>query len=96
MSGLLQKSIEEELKKVGTGERLPFFISREALEKFNYTKTPVSASAISRKINYLDKEDIQFGKMRSLSQSKITQWMLDIGMIEFREWEDGKMKRFPT
>jgi hypothetical protein len=34
--------------------------------------------------------------MEEFSYRKIHYWLRDIGMIEWREWTDGKAKRFPT
>ena len=42
------------------------------------------------------RDKIDEKKMKRLSYKKIMQWLLNLGMIEFREWENGKMKRFPT
>ena len=95
VSGLLQKAIEREGRGSKTS-RAPFAITREQLECFEYANNPISATALTRKINWLVWEDIESKKMRPLSYRNVTQWLLDIGMIEYREWEEGRMKRFPT
>lgn len=99
VSGILQREMERERRKMSkekNPERLPFSITQEQLKRFGYASNPISATALARKINWLVREDIDEKKIESLSYRKITQWLLNIGMIEYREWENGKMKRFPT
>ena len=99
VSGILQKEIDRERRKSpkeNKPERLPFTITQEQLEDFGYSPNPLSATAVARKINWLVREDIEQKKIEKLSYRKIAQWLLNIGMIEYREWEDGKIKRFPT
>jgi hypothetical protein len=99
VSSILQKEIDRERRKVPKEkkqERLPFTITQEQLKDFGYSPNPLSATAVARKINWLVREDIEQKKIEKLSYRKITQWLLNIGMIEYREWEDGKIKRFPT
>ena len=74
----------------------PFSITQEQLARFEYSSCPISASAIARKINWLVKEDIEEKKIEKFSYRKINYWLHEIGMIEWREWDDGKIKRFPT
>lgn len=90
---VLEEGARKQPKKV---ERLPFSLTPEQIQHFEYTATPISATALARKINGLVWDAIEAKKMERLSYQKITQWLLDIGMIEYREWEDGRMKRFPT
>jgi len=99
VSSLLQRDIDREQRRTEREkrrERLPFTITQEQLKGFEYSDTPLSATALARKINWLVNADIEQKKIESLSYRKITQWLLNIGMIEYREWENGKMKRFPT
>ena len=99
VSTILQKEIDRERRKQpkeNRSERLPFSITQEQLNDFGYSLNPLSATAVARKINWLVREDIEQKKIEKLSYRKITQWLMNIGMIEYREWEDGKIKRFPT
>ena len=106
VSSILQREIDREQRKVPKEkrkaakekkqERLPFTITQEQLKDFGYSPNPLSAAAVARKINWLVRDDIEQKKIERLSYRKITQWLLNIGMIEYREWENGKMKRFPT
>ena len=99
VSGILQKEIDREcakapkLKKTG---KLPFLITQDQLQKFECSPDPISTTALARKINWCVKDEIEQNNMEDFSYRKIIQWLLNIGMIEYREWENGKMKRFPT
>ena len=99
VSGILQKEIDRERRKVSKekkSERLPFSITPEQLERFEYSPMPISVSAMGKKINWLVREDIEEMKIEKFSYRKINYWLHAIGMIEWREWENGKSKRFPT
>ena len=98
VSGILQRDIERERRK-GPKEkkmRAPFFLTAEQLENFEYSTIPISSSAIARKLNFLAAEQIEAKQMERFKQRKITQWMQDHGMTEYREWEYGGMMCFPT
>ena len=99
VSSILQKEIDRERRKVSKekkSERLPFSITPEQLEQFEYSSMPISVSAMGKKINWLVREDIEEMKIEKFSYRKINYWLYAIGMIEWREWENGKSKRFPT
>lgn len=99
VSGILQKAMERERRKMPKEKKpapLPFSITWEELQRFEYSDQPISASAMARKINWLVKDAIDQKRMERLSYRRINQWLYDIGMIEWREWEGGRMKRFPT
>lgn len=99
VSDILRKEIERERRRQ-TRERkpapLPFSITQEQLQNYVYSTYPISATAIAKKINWLVKSDIDEKKIERFSYRKINYWLHDIGMIEWREWENGKSKRFPT
>ena len=99
VSSILQKEIDRERRKQPKEKkppRLPFSITQEQLEKFEYSSQPISVSAMGKKINWLVREDIEEKRMEKFSYRKINYWLRDIGMIEWREWGNGKSKRFPT
>lgn len=99
VSGILQKEIDRERRKQPKEKkspRLPFAITQEQLEKFEYSSYPISASAIARKINWLVREEIEEKKIEKFSYRKINYWLYELGLIEWREWNNGKSKRFPT
>lgn len=96
VSDILQKEIDRERKKEKKPAKLSFSITPEQLQKFEYSTHPISTSAMGRKINWLVREEIEEKRMQKFSYRKINYWLRDIGMIEWREWENGKLKRFPT
>ena len=99
VSGILQKEIDRERRKQSKEKKpkpLPFSITQEQLNNFEYSPYPISMSAMGRKINWLVREDIEAKKIEKFSYRKIRSWLHDIGMIEWREWGNGKSKRFPT
>ena len=96
VSSLLQKEIEREKRKKRKVTPLPFSITQEQLQAFEYTSIPISASAIARKINFIVKEAIEKKEMKRFSYRNINYWLYSIGMIEWRDWENGMRKRFPS
>ena len=100
VSKLLEKDIERERKKEKTASKpkpLPFSLSREALEKYQYTTNfPISATAIARKLNFLVREEIEAKRMERFSYRNIFYWLRSVEMIEWRDWMGGRQKRFPT
>ncbi len=99
VSELLQREIDRERRRAPREKKptpLPFSISPEQLQGFECVPYPISATALSKRINSLISEDGEARRMERLSYRKITKWLMDIGMIEYREWENGKMRRYPT
>ena len=99
VSSILQKEIDRERRRVSKEKKielLPFSITPEQLQQFEYSSTPVSVSTMGKKINWLVREDIEEMRIKKFSYKKINYWLHAIGMIEWREWTKGKFKRFPT
>lgn len=99
VSSILQREMDRERKKLSKDKkatRLPFSITPEQLEGFEYSPVPISVSAMAQKINWLVREDIEEMRIKKLSYKNINYWLLNIGMIEWREWGNGKKRRFPT
>ena len=99
VSSILQKEVDRERRKITKEkktDKLPFSITPEQLQQFEYSANPISMSAMGQKINWLVREDIEENRMQRFSYRKIHYWLRDIGMIEWREWGVGTYKRFPT
>ena len=79
-------------KKVKKKAKKPFYIPPERLECFEFSDTPISATVIAKRINYLAAD----GDMERISYRHIIQWLLNIGMLDFKDVGNGKMKRTPT
>lgn len=99
VSAILKKEMERERKKTaptGRPPRLPFSITQEQLLAFDYSPQPISVTALTKKINWLVREEIAAKRIKKLSHTQINAWLTNIGMLAYREWEDGKPRRFPT
>ena len=61
-------------------------------EAFEYSKMPISASEIAKRLNSLIEDDA----MRRITYGDITTWLIDEGIMEVVNTDDGKSKRRPT
>ena len=92
VSGILQKEIERERKKEKKSRLIDFSITYEQLQNFEYSSKPISATVLAKKINQL----VERENMRKLSYRQIMGWLLNIGMLEYKDIGNGKLKRYPT
>ena len=95
VSSILQKEIDRESKKEKREKKsrlIDFSITYEQLQNFEYSSKPISATVLAKKINQL----VEGENMRKLSYRQITGWLLNIGMLEYKDIGNGKMKRQPT
>ena len=95
VSSILQKEIDRESKKEKKEKKsrlVDFSITYEQLQNFEYSSKPISATVLAKKINQL----VECENMRKLSYRQITGWLLNIGMLEYKDIGNGKMKRQPT
>jgi hypothetical protein len=98
VSSILEREIARELKKLPKEPkpaRIAFAVTPEQLEKYEYEAFPISASVLARKIVGLA-DGAKEKNMERFSYRKINRFLENIGMIEWREWENGKLKRFTT
>lgn len=99
VSSILQKEIEREYRKVKKekkSDRKPFYISLEKLQNYAYSSMPITTFAMGKKINWLVREEIEDMKIEKFSYRKINSWLHALGLVEWRDWGNGKQKRFPT
>ena len=95
VSSILQKEIDRESKKEKKEKKsrlVDFSITYQQLQNFEYSSKPISATVLAKKINQL----VECENMRKLSYRQITGWLLNIGMLEYKDIGNGKMKRQPT
>lgn len=71
--------------------KLPFMITREQLDRFQYSDEPISVSVITFRINSLVADD----KRRKLRSSDITDWLVSLNFLAVVEISGHKYK-FPT
>ena len=95
VSSLLQSEIDRERKKEKKAKKeqlLDLSITYEQLEGFEYSSRPISVTVLSKKINQL----VQGENMKKLSYRQIVGWLLHIGLLEYVDVGNGKMKCNPT
>lgn len=79
-------------KKAEKLTKIPFALSYQQREKYNYSDIPISISEISRRINSLSEDE----KMSQLKYGSITGWLTQIGMMELALSSTGRQTKFPT
>ena len=99
VSGILQKEMEREKKKehkkTGTKQRMPY-ITYDQLQKIEYSNVPLSITLFVSKINSLVWGDILQKKVKKLTYFKVIRGLENMKMVEYREWKNGTLKKFPT
>ena len=72
--------------------KIPFAVSLEQLEKFEYSSEPVAVSEIAKRIYAMaDNEN-----MERVSYRQINQWLLNIGMLYLHDFGGKKPVKRPT
>lgn len=73
-------------------KKRPPEIPLEKREEFAYSKSPIPASEIAKRINALVCDE----NMTKVSYSHITTWLAELGMLEPVTTPDGKNTKYPT
>lgn len=95
VSDVLRQVIENgETKSVVNKKpkKRPLEIPFEKRNQFSYSKIPIPASEIAKRINSLADND----NMKKLTYSGILTWLTEIGMMEWALTSDGKRTKRPT
>lgn len=97
VSDILRQVIENggvvgKQKKAEKPTKIPFALSYQQREKYNYSEIPISISEISRRINSL----IENEKMSQMKYGSITGWLTQIGMMELASSVTGRQTKAPT
>ena len=72
--------------------KIPFSVSFEQIEKFQYSAEPISVSEIAKRIYAMaDNEN-----MEKVSYRQINQWLLNIGMLYLHDFGGRKPVKRPT
>ena len=90
VSFVLQNSIEND--KNSSKNKLPFNISAEQLSKFQFSDDGITISEIVKRINNL----VDLETFKKLQYTVISDWLVDIGMLEVITKSDGKHSKRPT
>ncbi|MBR4092694.1 MAG: hypothetical protein IKK32_07435 [Oscillospiraceae bacterium] len=93
VSDILRQVIENgEKQSEPKPKRVPFAITQEQIEKYEFSETPIPVSKITDKINSL----IDLKVMKKLSYRQITAWLLNINALCEKENAQGKLVKCPT
>lgn len=71
---------------------LPFAVSREALNQFEYSEEPILVSHIARRVNDLITDE----NVKQLTGAAILNWLESVNLVEMAELDSGKRSRQPT
>ena len=72
--------------------KIPFEVSLEQLDKFEYSEEPIAVSEIAKRIYAMaDNEN-----MEKVSYRQINQWLLNIGMLYLHDFGGKKPVKRPT
>lgn len=77
---------------VRKGRRSSFCITDEELSRFEFSDTPIPLSHVVARIN----ENINRAKVRGLSYNKLSDWLVQAGMLEKANGQFGLTKKIPT
>ena len=94
VSDVLRQVIENggHVIRAGKLDKIPFSVTQEDLQNFQFSNKPISVSEITRRINAL----VDTETMTKMKYSAITEFLTNCGFLEQRENEFGKKSRFPT
>lgn len=93
VTDILQKVIEQGgVRPPAKIQKIPFSISRETIDEFRFSDTPIPVSEITNRINALIDEN----NMKKLKYGSITGFLVDCGFLEAVIVSDGKTVKRPT
>ena len=93
VSDILRKVIEQGgVRPPAKIQKIPFSISRETIDEFRFSDTPIPVSEITNRINAL----IDESNMKKLKYGSITGFLVDCGFLEVVIVSDGKTVKRPT
>ena len=72
--------------------KIPFSVSLEQLEKFEYSVVPIPVSEIAKRINVI----VESENMKKVSHRQITQWLLNIEMLYLHDFGGKTPVKRPT
>ncbi len=69
-----------------------FSLPMEKRSKFEFSEKPIPISEIAKRVNAIKPEE----NMKNLPYGWITSWLIQKGLLEIKELEDGKIAKWPT
>lgn len=94
ISDILQQVIENGgiIQKAKSTPLPPFFLTEEQRKQYVPSGRPMAVSDIVKVLNELTEPE----QCKTLSASRITEWLVHLGVLEVREDSNGKKKKYPT
>jgi len=94
VSDILRQVIENggAVKTVKRSKREDFQSPPELAKTFSFSKQPIRISEFVARLN----EHIDTERMKKMTTTVITGWLLDKGFLALHEYPDGKKNRVPT
>ena len=80
------------IKKKSSGRKASFSLTQEQITKFELSEKPVSVSDFVEKLNRFIDEN----SMKKLKTTSITNWLVDIEMLEIVKLPNNKTKKMTT
>ena len=72
--------------------KIPFAVSVEQLEKFEYSTNPISLSEIAKRMYAMAESE----NMEKVSYRQLSQWLLNIGMLYLHDFGGRRPIKLPT
>ena len=91
VSGILEKVLQNPRIIEPNTRKKPFGITREQLEKFEFSSEPLYISDIAGRLSALNDENT-----KRLSASRVTRWLVAHGFLENRVDSSGRSKKYVT
>lgn len=93
VSDILRQVIENGgVTKTKCTSKVPFTVSLEQLERFEYSAEPIPVSEIEKRIYAM----VDNKNMKKVSYRQINQWLLNIGMLYLHDFGGDKPVKRPT
>ena len=91
VNNVLGEIINKEEQKQRKNKKIPFNLTKEELNKFEYSNTPIPISTIVKELNKLNTNS----EISKLKTTDITNWLINIGIL-FEKEINGKKYKLPT
>ncbi|MGN1127661.1 MAG: hypothetical protein ACI4T6_01750 [Candidatus Flemingiibacterium sp.] len=92
VSGVLEKVLQNPRMTEPHNRKKAFSVTREQLDKFEYSQEPLLISVIADRISALSADE----NTKKLSSSRITGWLAAHGFLEERVDPNGRTKKYVT
>ncbi len=92
ISDILRTLIEKEKRVSQRKTKIPFSMTQDMLEKYEFSDIPISISVIARKLNAIANVE----QMQRISYKQITAWLMQIGMLCAQPDRENRIRKYPT